>query len=120
MTMWDDDEEGDELRSADDGEGGVTDLATRRLTCNADVPLPSTDWCHLLPCTKFRFTRMGDQGGHEQEPNPVGGCPGGYGSVDMFSRVTVAWEPVSAEEGDLDHPPGTSRPDACASATQAW
>ncbi|KAF8575433.1 hypothetical protein K439DRAFT_1623608 [Ramaria rubella] len=36
----------------------------------------------------------------------------------MFSRVTVAWEPVSAEEGDLDHPPGTSRPDACASATQ--
>ncbi|KAF8584448.1 hypothetical protein K439DRAFT_1616743 [Ramaria rubella] len=61
---------------------------------------------------------MGDQGGCEQEPNPVGGCPGGYGSVDMFSWRTVAWEPVSAEEGDLDHPPGTSRPDARASATQ--
>ncbi|KAF8574474.1 hypothetical protein K439DRAFT_1624289 [Ramaria rubella] len=41
-----------------------------------------------------------------------------YGSVDMFSRHTVAWESVSAEEGDLDHPPGTSRPDAHASATQ--
>ncbi|KAF8585757.1 hypothetical protein K439DRAFT_1615646 [Ramaria rubella] len=61
---------------------------------------------------------MGDQGGHEQEPNPVGGCPGGYGSVDVFSRRTVAWEPVSVEEGDLDHPPRTSRPDARALATQ--
>ncbi|KAF8578692.1 hypothetical protein K439DRAFT_1621153 [Ramaria rubella] len=40
------------------------------------------------------------------------------GSVDVFSRRTVAWEPVSAEEGDLDHPPRTSRPDARASATQ--
>ncbi|KAF8575772.1 hypothetical protein K439DRAFT_1623343 [Ramaria rubella] len=41
-----------------------------------------------------------------------------YGSVDVFSQCTIAWEPVSAEEGDLDHPPGTSRPDARASATQ--
>ncbi|KAF8583993.1 hypothetical protein K439DRAFT_1617077 [Ramaria rubella] len=41
-----------------------------------------------------------------------------YGSVDVFSRCTVIWEPVSAEEGDLDHPPRTSRPDARASATQ--
>ncbi|KAF8581551.1 hypothetical protein K439DRAFT_1618921 [Ramaria rubella] len=41
-----------------------------------------------------------------------------YGSVDVFSRHTIAWEPVSAEEGNLDHPPGTSRPDTCASATQ--
>ncbi|KAF8575287.1 hypothetical protein K439DRAFT_1623705 [Ramaria rubella] len=41
-----------------------------------------------------------------------------YGSVDVFSWRTVTWEPVSVEEGDLDHPPGTLRPDACASATQ--
>ncbi|KAF8573150.1 hypothetical protein K439DRAFT_1625269 [Ramaria rubella] len=74
--------------------------------------------CHLPPRAKFRFTRMGDQGGCEQELNPVGGCPGGYGSVDVFSQCTVAWEPVSAEESDLNHPPGTSRPDVRASATQ--
>ncbi|KAF8572837.1 hypothetical protein K439DRAFT_1625497, partial [Ramaria rubella] len=61
---------------------------------------------------------MGDQGGREQEPNPIGGCPGGYGSVDVFSQHTVTWELVSTEEGDLDHPPGTSRPDVHASATQ--
>ncbi|KAF8577008.1 hypothetical protein K439DRAFT_1622426 [Ramaria rubella] len=41
-----------------------------------------------------------------------------YGSVDVFSRCTVAWELVSTEEGNLDHPPGTSRPDVHASATQ--
>ncbi|KAF8578434.1 hypothetical protein K439DRAFT_1621354 [Ramaria rubella] len=38
--------------------------------------------------------------------------------VDMFSWRTVAWEPVSAEEGNLDHPPGTLRPDVHTSATQ--
>ncbi|KAF8574545.1 hypothetical protein K439DRAFT_1624228 [Ramaria rubella] len=41
-----------------------------------------------------------------------------YGSVDVFSRHTVTWEPVSTEEGNLDHPPGTSRPDVHTSATQ--
>ncbi|KAF8573320.1 hypothetical protein K439DRAFT_1625159 [Ramaria rubella] len=41
-----------------------------------------------------------------------------YGSVDVFSQQTVAWEPVSVEEGDLDHPPGTSRPDTHALTTQ--
>ncbi|KAF8586491.1 hypothetical protein K439DRAFT_1615035 [Ramaria rubella] len=41
-----------------------------------------------------------------------------YGSVDVFSRRTVAWEPVSTEEGDLNHPPRTLRPDARTSATQ--
>ncbi|KAF8587483.1 hypothetical protein K439DRAFT_1614276 [Ramaria rubella] len=41
-----------------------------------------------------------------------------YGSVDVFSQHTIAWEPVSAEEGDIDHPPGTSRPDVRSSATQ--
>ncbi|KAF8576630.1 hypothetical protein K439DRAFT_1622706 [Ramaria rubella] len=34
------DEEGDELRSADNGRGGVMDLTMRGLACNADVPLP--------------------------------------------------------------------------------
>ncbi|KAF8586009.1 hypothetical protein K439DRAFT_1615439 [Ramaria rubella] len=114
----DDNEEGDELRSPDDGEGSVMDLATRGLACDPDVPLPLNRLVSPAASRKFCFTRMGDQGGREQEPNPIAGCPGGYGSVDVFSWCTVAWEPVSAEEGDLDHPPGTSRPDARASATQ--
>ncbi|KAF8572809.1 hypothetical protein K439DRAFT_1625516 [Ramaria rubella] len=45
----DDNEEGDKLRSADDGEGGVTDLAMRGLACDADVPLPLNGLVSLFP-----------------------------------------------------------------------
>ncbi|KAF8579337.1 hypothetical protein K439DRAFT_1620641 [Ramaria rubella] len=136
----DDNEEGDELRSADDGEGGVTDLATCRLACNADVPLPLdrlvspfpleghtyvpgtmddliSVTCHLAQ--NFASQGWATKEGVSKSQIPLEDVLGVmYGSVDVFSQHTVTWEPVSAEEGDLDHPPGTSRPDVHASATQ--
>ncbi|KAF8586833.1 hypothetical protein K439DRAFT_1614801 [Ramaria rubella] len=136
----DDDEEGDELRSADDGEGGVTDLVMHGLTCNPDVPLPLNGLVSPFPLEGHTYVpgTMDDlisvtcrlaqnfvsQGwatkeGASKSQIPLEDVLGVmYGSVDVFSRRTIAWEPVSAEEGDLDHPPGTSRPDVHTSATQ--
>ncbi|KAF8572777.1 hypothetical protein K439DRAFT_1625540 [Ramaria rubella] len=94
----DDDEKGDKLRSADDGGGSVTDLVTRGLACIGGPHVSPAASCKILLHKDGRPRRA-----HEQEPNPVAGCPGGYGSVDVFSQRTVAWE---------------LRPDAHASATQ--
>ncbi|KAF8577492.1 hypothetical protein K439DRAFT_1622087 [Ramaria rubella] len=136
----DDNEEGNELRSADNGEGGVTDLATHGLTCDPDVPLPLNGLVSPFPLEGHTYVpgtmddlisvtchlaqNFASQGwvtkeGTSKSQIPLQDVLGVmYGSVDVFSRHTITWEPVSVEEGDLDHPPGTSRPDACASATE--
>ncbi|KAF8590109.1 hypothetical protein K439DRAFT_1612122 [Ramaria rubella] len=136
----DDDEEGDELRSADNGEGSVTDLVTCGLACDADVPLPldglvspfpleghtyvpgtMDDLISVTCCLAQNFASQGwaTKEGTSKSQIPLQDVLGAmYGSVDVFSRHTVAWELVSVEEGDLDHPPGTSRPDTRASTTQ--
>ncbi|KAF8575705.1 hypothetical protein K439DRAFT_1623395 [Ramaria rubella] len=136
----DDDEEGDELRSADDGEGGVMDLAMCRLACDPDVSLPLNGLVspfpleghtyvpgtmdYLISVTCYLAQNFASQGwatkeGASKSQIPLQDVLGVmYGSVDVFSWRTVAWEPVSVEEGDLNHLPGTSRPDMRASATQ--
>ncbi|KAF8582138.1 hypothetical protein K439DRAFT_1618521 [Ramaria rubella] len=120
----DDDEEGDELRLADDGEGSVTDLATCGLACDPDVPLPLDGLVSLFPLEGHTYIpgtmddlisvtcrlmqNFASQGwatkeGVSKSQIPLQDVLGVmYGSVDMFSR----------------HPPGTSRPDARALATQ--
>ncbi|KAF8574379.1 hypothetical protein K439DRAFT_1624359 [Ramaria rubella] len=112
----------------------------RRLACNADVPLPLDRLVSPFPLEGHTYVpgtmddlisvtcrlaqNFASQGwvtkeGASKSQIPLEDVLGVmYGSVDVFSRRTVAWEPVSAEEGDLNHSPGTSRPDTCASATQ--
>ncbi|KAF8574525.1 hypothetical protein K439DRAFT_1624254 [Ramaria rubella] len=112
----------------------------RGLACDADVPLPLDGLvslflleghtyvpgpmddlisvtCHLMQnfVSQGWVTKEGVSKSQILLQDVLGAM---YGSVDMFSRCTVAWEPVSTEEGDLDHPSGTSRPDAHASATK--
>ncbi|KAF8579099.1 hypothetical protein K439DRAFT_1620791 [Ramaria rubella] len=110
------------------------------LACNADVPLPLDGLVSPFPLKGHTYVpgtmddlisvtcrlvqNFASQGwatkeGVSKSQIPLEDVLGVmYGSVDVFSRHTVAWEPVSAEEGDLDHPPGTSRPDVHTSATQ--
>ncbi|KAF8585744.1 hypothetical protein K439DRAFT_1615748 [Ramaria rubella] len=120
----DDDEEGDELRSADNGEGGVTDLVMHGLACNPDVPLPLDGLVSPFPLEGHtyvpgtmddlisvtcrlaqNFTSQGwatKEGVSKSQISLEDVLGVMYGSVDVFSQHTVAWE----------------LPDARASATQ--
>ncbi|KAF8576629.1 hypothetical protein K439DRAFT_1622705 [Ramaria rubella] len=113
-----DDEEGDELRCPLPLDGLVSLFP---LEGHTYVPGTMDDLIRVTCCLAQNFASQGwatKEGASKSQILLEDVLGVMYGSVDVFSRHTVAWEPVSVEEGDLDHPPGTSRPDTRASATQ--
>ncbi|KAF8573579.1 hypothetical protein K439DRAFT_1624979 [Ramaria rubella] len=122
----DDDEVSDELRSTDDGEGSVTDLATCGLACNPDVPLPLNGLVILflleahtyIPGTmddlisvtcrlaqNFASQGWATKEGTSKSQILLQDVLGVMAVWTCSPGHTITWEPVSAEEGDLDHPP---------------